>query len=1246
MERLERAARRWGHWLAGAALALGAASAAQAQSLSLDTGFDYTYPYPHTIYPSYGVGLLPDGRLWTTDFASLSLLKPNGSLDRRLSEVGSHNFFVLVQQPDGRMLVGGGLSEVGGHSTGGVARLAPNGSVDTSFTAPSIHGDANFRLRHLAWAPGDRVLVGGALTAVGTAPAHGLARLNADGSRDTGFANALPYGSEVTALHALPDGGALAGVSNPPDPAQTGLYRLRPDGTVQWFRKTGGQVRALAVLPSGDILVGGRSLQIYPSAAPFDVYRLKPDGEVDFSFQPTDLGSEQVWAMHVLPNGQILLGGTTLALLNPDGARNTSVSLPALEWERNIHTRGIYHFTPQPDGKLLVGGDSIRLTEGGQSRDILARLTPAGLPSSFHAITLATTPADLASNLKCTYTMVEHGGETTCTVSPPGNWVFTGFGGDCASVAGASCTLTNVTSPKSVTATFAPPVEVFTVASPAGGGNVTCTPNPVARGGNVSCTASANAGYTFSGFSGPCFGGQCHLTNVTAPVTVTAHFATPGSHPIATGVQPAGAGTVQCTPNPVATGGASVCVATPAAGFAFGSALSSNASSACSPDASGGAVCTLTGVGLNASFRADFVQADHAITVQANPAGGGEVVCTPAAVPTGGTSFCGALPAPGFGLASLNGCDTVAGLLCSLTNVTTDRTVTAQFAPLVGSASEHVITATASPAAGGYVVCTPNPVPDGSTAVCRVQAKGGYVFDSFGGDCTSVAGESCDVAGVTGPKTVTANFTRVGGGAGPHAIVATANPAAGGAVTCAPNPVPNGDSATCTATANAGFAFDGFSGDCAGATCNLTNVLAAQAVVATFKPLTSATHAITVTPSANGSVTCTPNPVPHGSDAVCTATPAAGYALGAFGGDCSGTSCVLSNVTAPKTVSATFVMGHAITATASPAAGGTVICTPNPVPNGGNASCTATANAGYTFSAFSGDCAGASCALTNVTSAKSVTASFTATATTHAITATANPAAGGTVSCTPNPVPDGDDATCTATPATGYAFDGFGGDCASATGDSCTLSNVTAPKNVVANFKPAAAPAHAITATANPAAGGTVVCSPNPVPDGDDATCTATPATGYAFDGFGGDCASATGDSCTLSNVTAPKNVVANFKPAAAPAHAITATANPAAGGTVVCSPNPVPDGGNATCTATANAGFVFNGFGGACAAATGPVCTLGPVSAPLTVSAQFIAAPTPSGAVPVPTLRLWALLLLALAAAGLGGRAMRQRRA
>lgn len=357
-----------------------------------------------------------------------------------------------------------------------------------------------------------------------------------------------------------------------------------------------------------------------------------------------------------------------------------------------------------------------------------------------------------------------------------------------------------------------------------------------------------------------------------------------------------------------------------------------------------------------------------------------------------------------------------------------------------------------------------------------------------------------------------------------YAVTSTANPVAGGTVSCSPSVVMQGGSSTCTANANAGYSFTGFSGDCSGATCTLSNVSSAKSVTANFSLNSYAVNA-GASPVAGGTVSCTPNPVDHGGSTTCTATVNAGYSFAGFSGDCTGASCVLSNVTSAKSVTASFTLNsYAVTATANPVAGGTVSCTPNPVGHGGNSTCTATANAGYTFSGFSGDCTGASCTLTNVTSAKSVTASFTQN--TYAITATASPVAGGTVSCTPNPVTHGANASCSVTANAGYTFSSFGGDC---TGATCTLSNVTSTKSVSASFTQNT---YAITATASPAAGGTVSCTPNPVPHGSSATCTATANANYRFGSFSGDC---TGATCTLSNVTATKSITASFVANTAP---------------------------------------------------------------------------------------------------------------
>ena len=249
---------------------------------------------------------------------------------------------------------------------------------------------------------------------------------------------------------------------------------------------------------------------------------------------------------------------------------------------------------------------------------------------------------------------------------------------------------------------------------------------------------------------------------------------------------------------------------------------------------------------------------------------------------------------------------------------------------------------------------------DGETVRARVRqdaATGGS--DGLGNDLSTFTDNSITFQ-------VPANYP----------IATSVTPPAGGSLACVPNPVPIGGDATCTATPQAGYTFSSFGGDCSGSICQLKSVLAPKTVTATF---TSNTYPVTATalPPGSGSVTCTPSPVSHGSTTTCAATPQPGYTFSTFGGDCSGATCVLANVQAPKTVTATFALNtYPVTATAIPPESGSVTCAPSPVSHGSATACTATAQVGYTFSTFGGDCTGATCVLTNVQAPKTVTATF------------------------------------------------------------------------------------------------------------------------------------------------------------------------------------------------------------------------------------------------------------------------------
>ncbi|MBB5208375.1 InlB B-repeat-containing protein [Chiayiivirga flava] len=194
------------------------------------------------------------------------------------------------------------------------------------------------------------------------------------------------------------------------------------------------------------------------------------------------------------------------------------------------------------------------------------------------------------------------------------------------------------------------------------------------------------------------------------------------------------------------------------------------------------------------------------------------------------------------------------GTFSATLNGTGDQQITATdaVAPAITGTSAtidvspvYVVTGIASPLEGGSVVCDPAAVLEGDTSTCTVSTNVGYTLTDISG-CGGTPGITSPYT--TGPVTedcdVTATFTL-----NTYPIDTTVSPAGAGVVSCTPNPVPHGSDSTCTATANPGFVFETWSGDCAGATCTLADVQAAGSVTAQF--LATQTIVLTVpTPQA------------------------------------------------------------------------------------------------------------------------------------------------------------------------------------------------------------------------------------------------------------------------------------------------------------------------------------------------------------------------------------------------------------
>src|SRR5690606_22638046 len=113
-------------------------------------------------------------------------LDAQGRLDQPLVVVhdGSPQYSAIAMQADGRILLGGRFTQVNGVNRLNLARLWPNGQVDSSF-APVITPSGE--IRAIAVQRDGRILVGGHFSSVNGVPRYNLARLHPDGSLDTSF---------------------------------------------------------------------------------------------------------------------------------------------------------------------------------------------------------------------------------------------------------------------------------------------------------------------------------------------------------------------------------------------------------------------------------------------------------------------------------------------------------------------------------------------------------------------------------------------------------------------------------------------------------------------------------------------------------------------------------------------------------------------------------------------------------------------------------------------------------------------------------------------------------------------------------------------------------------------------------------------------------------------------------------------------------------------------------------------------
>jgi len=142
--------------------------------------------------PVYTMAIQPDGKIlvgggFTTISGqprdSIARLNPDGSLDTSFDPGTNGLVLALALQPDGKILVGGLFTMLSGVSVNCIGRLNQNGSIDTTFNLAGTNG----MVYAMTIQPDRKILVGGDFTTLMGQPRENIGRLNQDGSLDTSF---------------------------------------------------------------------------------------------------------------------------------------------------------------------------------------------------------------------------------------------------------------------------------------------------------------------------------------------------------------------------------------------------------------------------------------------------------------------------------------------------------------------------------------------------------------------------------------------------------------------------------------------------------------------------------------------------------------------------------------------------------------------------------------------------------------------------------------------------------------------------------------------------------------------------------------------------------------------------------------------------------------------------------------------------------------------------------------------------
>lgn len=343
---------------------------------SIDESFNTGTGFNGKIYVSY---LQPDGKIILggsftmyngINAGRLIRINSDGSYDPTFNtSVGATTGIVydIAVQSDGKIIIVGSFTKYANSTVNRVARLLPNGTLDSSFLTGS--GSA-LNVTHVKITADEKIILTGNFITFNGISANRIVRLNSDGSFNSNFYCGTGFNDDVNAMILQPDGKLVLGGNFTAynDVVANRLIRLNADGTKDESFQTGSGfsregVQIIKIDSNGDLMVGGSFIGSYNNNDVNRLVFLNADGTLKSDF---DIGSgpssASVLSLEFDQDGSWFVGGSfsvfngqnqgRLAKISNEGEHDISYLSSGVGFDNSVLS-----ILPLPNQKIIVGGN-------------------------------------------------------------------------------------------------------------------------------------------------------------------------------------------------------------------------------------------------------------------------------------------------------------------------------------------------------------------------------------------------------------------------------------------------------------------------------------------------------------------------------------------------------------------------------------------------------------------------------------------------------------------------------------------------------------------------------------------------------------------------------------------------------------------------------------------------------------------------------------------------------------------------